>query len=100
MLRRPFSFILSPSSFILHTMVHLNRIYTKTGDEGLTSLWGGQRVPKTDRRVIAYGGVDEVNSVIGVAIAAGVPESLAARVSHVQNDLFDLGADLCVTESA
>src|SRR5580658_3032151 len=81
-------------------MVYLDRIYTKSGDEGKTSLGNGRRVAKTDARITAYGGVDELNSVIGVAIASGVPEALAARLMHIQNDLFDLGADLCVPESA
>ena len=80
-------------------MVYLDRIYTKSGDEGKTSLGNGRRVAKTDCRIIAYGGVDELNSVIGVAVAAGVPTSIGARLVHVQNDLFDLGADLCVPES-
>jgi cob(I)alamin adenosyltransferase len=80
-------------------MVYLDRIYTKSGDEGKTSLGNGRRVPKTDCRIAAYGGVDELNSVIGVAVAAGVPASIGARLVHVQNDLFDLGADLCVPES-
>jgi len=80
-------------------MVYLDRIYTKSGDEGKTSLGSGHRVPKTDPRIVAYGGVDELNSVIGVVIAAGVPHPLSARLTHVQNDLFDLGADLCVPES-
>jgi cob(I)alamin adenosyltransferase len=80
-------------------MVYLDRIYTKSGDEGKTSLGNGRRVPKTDRRIVAYGGVDELNAVIGVAIAAGILEPVGARLTHVQNDLFDLGADLCVPES-
>jgi cob(I)alamin adenosyltransferase len=80
-------------------MVYLDRIYTKSGDEGKTSLGNGRRVPKTDRRIVAYGGVDELNAVIGVAIATGIPEPVGARLTHVQNDLFDLGADLCVPES-
>jgi cob(I)alamin adenosyltransferase len=77
-------------------MVYLSRIYTKTGDSGHTSLGDGSRVPKTDRRIAAYGGVDELNSVIGLGIAAGMPEELAAPLRRIQNDLFDLGADLCV----
>jgi cob(I)alamin adenosyltransferase len=79
-------------------MVYLNRIYTKSGDGGETSLGDGSRVPKTDRRIRAYGGVDELNSVLGVALAAGVPQEIAPRLSHIQNDLFDVGADLCVPE--
>jgi cob(I)alamin adenosyltransferase len=80
-------------------MVYLDRIYTKSGDEGPTSLGSGRRVPKTDRRIVAYGGVDELNCVVGLAVAAGVPQLIGARLVHVQNDLFDLGADLCVPES-
>ena len=80
-------------------MVYLDRIYTKSGDEGKTSLGDGRRVPKTDLRIVAYGGVDELNSVIGLAIASGVQKPVATRLVHIQNDLFDLGADLCVPES-
>ena len=80
-------------------MVYLNRIYTKSGDEGQTSLGDGTRVAKTDRRIVAYGGVDELNSFIGLALAAGVGEKLAKWLQQIQNDLFDLGADLCVPES-
>lgn len=81
-------------------MVYLNRIYTRSGDAGETGLGDGTRVPKTDLRIVAYGGVDELNSVLGVAMAAGLPAEIAERVRHVQNDLFDLGADLCVPEGA
>ena len=77
-------------------MVFLSRIYTKTGDTGDTSLGDGSRVPKTDLRIAAFGGVDELNSVIGLGIAAGMPLELAAPLRLIQNDLFDLGADLCV----
>jgi cob(I)alamin adenosyltransferase len=80
-------------------MVYLDRIYTKSGDEGKTSLGNGLRVSKTDARIVAYGGVDELNSVIGIAVAAGLPAAISERLVHVQNDLFDLGADLCVPES-
>jgi cob(I)alamin adenosyltransferase len=79
-------------------MVYLNRIYTRTGDEGNTSLGDGSRVPKTHPRIIAYGGVDELNSVLGVALASGLPGEIGLRLREVQNDLFDLGADLCVPE--
>jgi len=81
-------------------MVYLNRIYTKSGDTGETSLGDGSRVPKFDPRIIAYGSVDELNAVIGVARAAGVPEPLDQWLKAIQNDLFDLGADLCVPVSA
>ena len=78
-------------------MVTLTRIYTRGGDGGETSLGGGRRVPKHDLRVGAYGTVDEANSVIGVARlhATGEPDAMLGRI---QNDLFDLGADLCTPE--
>ena len=78
-------------------MVVLNRIYTRTGDKGDTGLGSGKRVPKYDLRIEAYGTVDETNSCVGVARlnAEGVLDLMLARV---QNDLFDLGADLCVPE--
>lgn len=79
-------------------MVFLNRIYTRSGDSGETSLGDGTRVPKTHPRLSAYGGVDELNAVLGVAIAAGVPQELAVWLRQIQNDLFDVGADLCVPE--
>jgi cob(I)alamin adenosyltransferase len=77
-------------------MVYLDRIYTKSGDEGQTSLGDGTRVSKTDGRIVAYGTVDELNSLIGVVVASGPPEPVYSRLKHSQNDLFDLGADLCV----
>jgi cob(I)alamin adenosyltransferase len=79
-------------------MVYLNRIYTKTGDSGETSLGDGRRVKKTDLRIAAYGGVDELNAVIGLTVASGLNSELTAMLRHIQNDLFDLGADLCVPE--
>jgi cob(I)alamin adenosyltransferase len=82
-------------------MVVLNRIYTRTGDDGTTALGSGQRVPKTSPRVEAYGTVDEANAAIGLARAlldAG-DGKLASMLACIQNDLFDLGADLCVPES-
>ena len=80
-------------------MVYLNKIYTKTGDAGETGLGSGDRVSKTDLRIIAYGAVDELNSLLGVCLAAEVPESFVKKIKHIQNDLFDLGADLCVPEA-
>ena len=80
-------------------MVYLNRIYTKSGDAGETGLGNGQRVPKTHPRISAYGGVDELNSVLGIAIAAGLSAETSTLLTHIQNDLFDVGADLCVPES-
>jgi cob(I)alamin adenosyltransferase len=80
-------------------MVYLDRIYTKSGDQGQTSLGDGSRVPKTDTRIVAYGTIDELNSLIGIVVAAGAPEPVTSGLRHIQNDLFDLGADLCVPES-
>ncbi|WLP91409.1 cob(I)yrinic acid a,c-diamide adenosyltransferase [Gordonia sp. NB41Y] len=75
--------------------VHLTRIYTRTGDDGSTGLSDFSRVPKTHPRVVAYADCDEVNAVIGVALAsADVPEAIAEALRTVQNDLFDAGADL------
>ena len=77
--------------------VHLTRIYTRTGDSGTTALGDMSRVRKTDPRLVAYADVDEANSAIGVALAlGGLPEPVTAVLRSVQNDLFDVGADLCV----
>ncbi len=78
-------------------MVKLTKIYTRGGDRGETSLGDGRRVAKDDLRVAAYGTVDEASAAIGIARAhlSGVPEGMLARI---QDDLFDLGADLCVPE--
>jgi cob(I)alamin adenosyltransferase len=77
-------------------MVRLTRIYTKTGDAGQTHLGDMSRVEKTDPRLVAYADVDETNSVIGVALALGTPEpGVAELLRSIQNDLFDVGADLC-----
>jgi cob(I)alamin adenosyltransferase len=76
--------------------VHLTRIYTKTGDDGSTALGDMSRVRKTDPRLAAYADVDELNSAIGVVLALGKPDDdVAAVLREVQNDLFDVGADLC-----
>lgn len=80
-------------------MVHLSRIYTKTGDDGTTGLGDGTRISKTHPRIVAYGGVDELNSVLGVVLDQELPAPLPAWLSLIQNDLFDLGADLCVPET-
>jgi cob(I)alamin adenosyltransferase len=76
--------------------VRLTRIYTRAGDTGETSLGDGSRVRKTDPRIEAYGTVDELNAVIGVALARGLPEELRPWLEEIQNELFDLGADLSV----
>ena len=81
-------------------MVTLNRIYTKTGDAGTTALGNGERVPKTSPRIAAYGTVDETNATIGMArfhLGDAYPQ-VAAMLLRIQNDLFDLGADLCVPD--
>ncbi|MBV8650965.1 MAG: cob(I)yrinic acid a,c-diamide adenosyltransferase [Alphaproteobacteria bacterium] len=78
-------------------MVRLTRIYTRGGDAGETSLGDGARVPKHDLRVAAYGTVDEANAVIGIARLHASGEADAA-LGRIQNDLFDLGADLCTPE--
>lgn len=76
--------------------VHITRVYTKVGDNGTTALGDGQRVPKTDLRIAAYADVDECNAAIGVAIALGdLPDRIRKVLTAVQNDLFDVGADLC-----
>jgi cob(I)alamin adenosyltransferase len=76
--------------------VHLTRIYTKTGDAGTTGLGDGSRVAKTHPRISAYADVDECNAAIGVAIAlGGLAEDVSGVLTVVQNDLFDVGADLC-----
>ena len=75
-------------------MVKLNKIYTKTGDHGTTGLVGGARVAKNDPRMVAIGDVDELNSVLGVAICQLDDAKLLKSLQVIQNDLFDLGADL------
>lgn len=76
--------------------VRLTRIYTRGGDGGETSLGDGSRVSKLDERIAAFGAVDELNAALGVALAAACPESMRPVLVRVQNELFDLGADLSV----
>lgn len=78
-------------------MVVLNRIYTRTGDTGETGLGDGTRVSKTAPRVAAYGTVDEVNATLGLARLHSTGE-MDAALARIQNDLFDLGADLCTPD--
>lgn len=75
-------------------MVVLNKIYTKTGDDGTTALGDGSRVPKTSDLVSAYGSVDELNAILGLARLHAV-DPLSRQLLRIQNELFDLGADLC-----
>ena len=79
-------------------MVVLNRIYTRTGDDGTTSLGSGARRKKYDLRVEAYGTVDEVNAVIGLVRLHTAGSPLDAGLARIQNDLFDVEADLCLSE--
>jgi cob(I)alamin adenosyltransferase len=76
----------------------LDKIYTRTGDEGQTSLGDGARLPKYHARVAAYGSIDEANSAIGVAILHVRDAEVLRLLRHIQNDLFDVGADLCRPE--
>jgi cob(I)alamin adenosyltransferase len=79
-------------------MVYLSRIYTKSGDAGETGLGSGERVAKDNPRVAAYGDVDELNSVLGLLLAScpSLDAEIATIVRSIQNDLFDVGADLCL----
>ena len=77
-------------------MVRLNRIYTRTGDDGTTGLGDGARLPKHHPRIASYGTIDELSSVIGLALAHGLAGEVREWLLAVQNDLFDLGADLCM----
>ena len=74
----------------------LSRIYTRTGDDGTTALGDGSRTPKTDPRLVAYADVDEANCAIGAAVVqGGLPEEVTGLLVRLQNELFDVGADLC-----
>ena len=80
-------------------MPRITKVYTRTGDDGTTGLGGGQRVAKDSLRIEAYGTVDELNSQIGVALAAGVNDGdRRRRLRAIQNELFHLGSDLCILE--
>lgn len=79
-----------------HEPVRLTRIYTRGGDAGETSLGDGSRVSKLDERIAAFGAVDELNAAIGVVLAGACPTDARAVLERVQNELFDLGADLSV----
>jgi len=82
-------------------MVVLNRIYTRTGDDGTTALGSGERRPKHDLRIAAYGTIDETNAAIGIVrLHLEDRRDLDAMLGRIQNDLFDLGADLAVPQAA
>src|SRR3954454_5965386 len=79
-----------------HSSVHLTRIYTRTGDDGTTSLGDMSRVAKTSPRITAFADVDEANAALGVAVAlGGLDDDVSSLLLTLQNDLFDVGADLC-----
>ena len=79
-------------------MPRITKVYTRTGDDGTTALGGGQRISKRSLRIEAYGTVDELNSVIGVAMTAGLEDSIRDNLGRIQNELFHLGSDLCILE--
>lgn len=79
-------------------MPRITKVYTRTGDQGETRLGGGQRVPKDSLRIETYGTVDELSSVLGGALASGVDTELEPVLRRIQNDLFNLGSDLCILE--
>lgn len=80
--------------------VRLNRIYTRSGDDGSTGLGDGSRLPKHHLRVCAYGTLDETSSILGLARALAPEDGFEALIRELQNDLFDLGSDLCVPGEA
>ncbi len=80
-------------------VVNLTRIYTRAGDGGETSLGDGRRLPKDAPRIAAYGEVDELNAVVGVVLLEALPAAWPGWLRRIQNDLFDLGADLAVPEA-
>lgn len=79
-------------------MPRITRVYTRTGDDGTTGLGGGQRVPKDSVRIETYGTVDELSSEIGAAIAQGLSPRLTGELARIQNELFNVGSDLCILE--
>lgn len=80
-------------------MPRITKVYTRNGDDGATCLGSGTRVPKTSARLEAYGTVDELNAAIGVVLAQAPSATTAAALGEIQNDLFHLGADLCIPEA-
>lgn len=80
-------------------MPRITKVYTRTGDDGTTALGGGQRLPKDAARIEAYGTVDELNSVLGVALCCGLESRVDFMLRRIQNELFHLGSDLCILEA-
>ena len=80
-------------------MVKLTKIYTRGGDKGQTSLGDGTRISKTSLRIQAIGAIDELNASLGIA-SLFVPEKILQEIRHIQNDLFDVGGDLCIPETS
>jgi cob(I)alamin adenosyltransferase len=79
-------------------MPRITKVYTRTGDDGTTALGGGQRLRKDSTRIAAYGAVDELNAALGVALVSELEPRTIAELTRIQNELFHLGADLCVLE--
>lgn len=79
-------------------MPRITRVYTRSGDDGTTGLGGGQRVAKDSPRIETYGTVDELSSAIGVAMALGLTPKLGEALARIQNELFNVGSDLCILE--
>ena len=80
-------------------MVYLHRLYTRSGDAGETGLGDGTRVSKTSPRIVAMAAIDEVNAAVGVAAAGSSDQSLGATLAALQNDLFEIGAEICLPEA-
>jgi cob(I)alamin adenosyltransferase len=81
-------------------MPRITKVYTRSGDDGTTALGDGQRVPKSAPRIRAYGTVDELNAQLGVVLAAGIASEFATPLRRIQNELFHLGAELCIPEAS
>jgi cob(I)alamin adenosyltransferase len=80
-------------------MPRITKVTTRSGDDGTTALGSGQRVPKSSPRIAAYGTVDELNAALGVVLTSAVTAELAAPLRQIQNDLFHVGAELCIPEA-
>jgi cob(I)alamin adenosyltransferase len=80
-------------------MPRITKVTTRTGDDGTTALGSGRRVPKSSPRIAAYGTVDELNAVLGVVLTSGVTPELVDPLRRIQNDLFHVGAELCIPDA-